>query len=134
MIIAGCDRSEMALEAVPVGFEQGEERRSSRRYPLVAEVEYVLFDRRLTLRHGRGHTINISSGGALLESVEVGGAGLKIELNVRFGGARKSSLCAIGRVVRAHNSHMAVKFERRLLSTQLQGPLRDMAGLHWKVQ
>jgi hypothetical protein len=124
----------MALEPVPDRAEAGEERRSSRRYPLVAEVEYVLFDRWLTLRHGRGHTVNISSGGALLESMEGGDAGLKIELNVRFGGARKSSLCAVGRVVRVNNSRMAVKFERRLLSAQLQGSIGDISGGSWKVQ
>jgi hypothetical protein len=62
--------------------QRDEERRSNPRYPIRVEVEYRVTSR--TTEAGTGQTVNISSGGLLLETEVPLSVGVPIELSLSW--------------------------------------------------
>lgn len=101
------------------------ERRSKRRYPLVLNIRYRTLGRRLHC--GKGQAVNLSSGGALVDSQHELGVGEQLELRIEWpshlNGCIPIQLVAIASVVRCGPSSFAVRFRRyqfRTLGNQVQ--------------
>jgi hypothetical protein len=89
------------------------DRRSGRRYPIDAALEYRLVRHRKILQSGNGHTVNISSSGVLVEVDEQLAPGAQIELSIawpaRLDGHALLQLFVAGRTVRAEEGRTAVR-------------------------
>jgi hypothetical protein len=89
------------------------DRRSGRRYPLQAEVEYKLIRQRKVLESGNGATVNVSSSGVLFEAGRPLAPGLQIELSIAWPALLDDlhplKLLVSGRTVRSHSGYTAVR-------------------------
>lgn len=91
----------------------GLERRSDRRYELALTVRWRLIRRRRVLDSGTGTTVDVSSGGLLLETCRELATGLMIELSIAWPvllhNVAPLQLVVVGRVVRAQGRRVAVR-------------------------
>jgi hypothetical protein len=92
---------------------QNSERRKDRRYQIEVELEYRLVRRGKVVSTGRGHTVNVSTGGLLFESEHALPAGMEIELAIawpaRIDNVAALKLWVTGRTVRAQGNLTAAK-------------------------
>jgi hypothetical protein len=92
------------------------DRRLSCRFPIEAEVRYLLLQGKAIQETGRGRTVNISSSGILFESAHSIPPGIPIELSIawpaRIDGIVRMRLRASGRTVRNQDNCTAVKIRR----------------------
>lgn len=102
------------------------ERRSKIRYPVTLNVRYRTLGRTDRIS-GMGRTVNISSGGLLVEADQRTQVGAKVELNIEWpsllDGSIPLQLVAVGRVVRCLESGFALAFKEyqfRTLSRKMQ--------------
>jgi len=113
--------------------KQGRERRKSVRFALAVPVRIRILEPDNAVETGviNGHTMNISTGGALLKTDCAIPAGTKVRLELLFtslcylGGAdgKTKSVVAIGgRVVRCWSQGIAVAFDSRFSVTSGCGP------------
>jgi len=95
------------------------ERRSKVRYPLGLTVRYRDLDRKL--HSGEGQAVNVSSGGALIDSQHDLGIGAELEVRIEWpsllDGRIPLQLVAIAGVVRCGASSFAVCFRRHQFRT-----------------
>jgi len=98
-----------------------DDRRGARRYPIQAELEYRIVRGGKLISSGRGHTIDISTGGILFRSAsDVPSsdvpADYRVELAVvwpaQLSGGIDLQFCARGRTVRSDQNRTAVKIDR----------------------
>jgi hypothetical protein len=91
----------------------GLERRSDRRYELALTVRWRLIRRRRVVDSGTGTTVDVSSGGLLLETDRELETGLMIELSIAWPvllhNVAPLQLVVAGRVVRAQGRRVAVR-------------------------
>jgi hypothetical protein len=91
---------------------QSPERRSHRRYAIVAELQYRVMQRSRVMEEGSGHTVDISSDGVLFEALVALPPGLAIEVSIIWpaGGTKtkRLELHAQGYTVRAQRNCTAV--------------------------
>ena len=104
------------------------ERRADRRYPISADLQYRITNRRKVIEIGSGRTIDISSTGVLFESRVPLPRGLKIELRIMWpvvaGDSPKLELHAEGRTVRAQENCTAVRIEKYTFQSQKRSGLK----------
>lgn len=98
----------------PGGRSNGE-RRAHERYPIRLDLEYRVRERK-RVQIGRGHTVNLSSGGILFESEQSLQPGIPIELSITWpwwiSDQVGLKLQVSGRTLRAQQNYIAVKAER----------------------
>ena len=91
----------------------GLERRSDRRYELALTVRWKVIRRRRVLDSGTGTTVDVSSGGLLLETGRELETGVMIELSIAWPvllhNVAPLQLVVAGRVVRAQGRRVAVR-------------------------
>ncbi len=117
------------------------EQRSHQRYPITFELDYRLLHRGRVERQGSGRTINIGSGGVLVETDDNLPIGRSIELMINWPflleGVCPLKLVMRGRIVRSDGQGIAVKIrhhEFRTAGARLhkdrpsEGRVRSMAG------
>ena len=96
--------------------DRKEDRRSDRRYPITAELEYRIISRRNLVKIGSGRTLDISSTGVLFESAIALPRGLRIELKINWPAlpstTNRIEIRAEGRTVRATNNCTAVRIQK----------------------
>jgi hypothetical protein len=101
------------------------ERRAARRYAIRMEMEYRLVWRSKRIVEGRGHTINLSSAGLLLEAKTALPLGAIIELTIawpaRISEQTGLSLKISGRTVRSQANRTAVVIRRYEFYTRAMG-------------
>ena len=89
-----------------------EERRSRHRFPVEAELYYLLAKDNAIEGAGQGTTVNISSSGILFRAMPPVRAGMDIELSIawptRLDGTARMQLRASGRTVRERDNGTAV--------------------------
>ena len=89
------------------------ENRSDRRYPIKLDLNYNLLSRGYQGRSGTAKTVNIASGGVLIEACEPLPAGCQIELIVSWPflleGVCPLKLVIRGRIVRSNGTSVAIK-------------------------
>jgi hypothetical protein len=102
------------------------ERRLKIRYPVNLNVRYRTLGRQNRIT-GLGRTVNMSSGGLLIDADQRTQVGLRLEINVEWpsmlDGLIPLQLVAVGRVVRCLESGFALSFTQyqfRTLSRRLQ--------------
>jgi hypothetical protein len=99
-----------------VAQSQIRERRADRRYPVTAAVKYKVVLPNQQVLTGVGETVNLSSGGVLLQTTERLPGGLPIELSIpwpaRSGNRVALVLHMIGRTVRMQGICTAVKIQQ----------------------
>lgn len=99
----------------------GGERRSDRRYDLALDVRWKLIRRRRVLDSGTGITIDLSSGGILLETDRQLPSGLNIELSITWPvllhNVAPLQLVVAGRVVRATGQRIGVRMTQHEFRT-----------------
>ena len=92
------------------------ERRSDRRYPIRAELEYRITRGRKLIASGRGQTIDISSAGVRFESSFALARGMKIDLCIDWpalaSSRKRLELHAEGHTVRAERNYTAVQIRK----------------------
>ena len=95
--------------------ENSSDRRSKRRYPIHLDVQYKLLKHRRVEHLGSGRTLNISSGGVLIETDGLMPASGPIELALNWPfllhGSCNLKLVIRGRIVRTNNKSIAIKAE-----------------------
>jgi hypothetical protein len=100
----------------PVSGGRREERRSDRRYPIEADLEYRITNRKRVIKTGSGRTVDISSNGILFESNLSLPRGLKIELSINWPAlpatTSRIELLAEGRTVRGERNLTAVQIQK----------------------
>jgi hypothetical protein len=98
------------------------DRREDRRYPIELEMKYKLIRRKRVLQTGTGFTIDLSSGGLLVETDTPLPVGLNVELSISWPvllhDVAPMRLLVIGRVVRNHNNRSAVRSVQHEFRTQ----------------
>jgi len=91
----------------------GGDRRSDKRYSLQLDVRWKLIRRRKVLEAGHGTTIDLSSGGILLEVDRPLPDGLNLELAISWPvmlrGTAPLQLVAIGRITRVNGYRVAIR-------------------------
>ena len=89
-----------------------EDRRSGHRFPIGAELCYLLLNGKTIVAAGHGRSVNISRSGVLFESMHPVRPGQQIELSVAWpalvDGIVRMQLRASGRTVREQDSRTAV--------------------------
>jgi len=99
----------------------GGERRSDRRYDLALNVRWKLIRRRRVLDSGTGKTIDLSSGGLLLETDRELPSGLNIELSISWPvllhNVAPLQLVVAGRVVRTTGQRIGVRMTQHEFRT-----------------
>jgi hypothetical protein len=92
------------------------DRRIARRYPLSLSLEYYLVRRHKVLESGRGRTLNISTGGILIETPRGLPLAASIELHISWpaslAGEPGLELGLTGRTVRAEGNQTAISVGR----------------------
>ena len=95
----------------------GGDRRQDRRYHLQMELTWKLIRRRLVLDTGKGHTIDLSSGGILFDPGRPLPAGHDVELSISWpvllNDAVPMQLAAKGRIVRGNGGQVAIQTVQR---------------------
>ena len=117
------------------------EQRTHQRYPIEFELVYRLIHRGRVERQGTGRTLNISSGGALLETDDSLPTGRSIELMISWPflleGICPLKLVMQGRIIRCDGRGIAVKVSHHDFRTAgarvpknrpSDGRVRSMAG------
>ena len=93
-----------------------QERRSTRRFPIVAPLEYKAFRHGLLIREGVGYTLDISSSGILFQTDHPLESGLRLELSVEWPVLHDlrahRQLHAFANIVRLTNDQVAVRLVR----------------------
>ena len=96
------------------------DRRASHRYPLSAEVRYLIVSRTPTC--GACRTVNVSSGGALIQTADRLPNGAKVKLSIawpaRLNGRLALSLDIVGRIVRVNGLLVGVSFDHHEFRTR----------------
>jgi hypothetical protein len=91
----------------------GGERRTDRRYDINLNVRWKLIRRRRVLDSGTGKTVDVSSGGLLIETDRELPSGLNIELSIAWPvllhNVAPLQLVVAGRVVRAAGQRVGVR-------------------------
>src|SRR5205085_4327499 len=89
------------------------ERRNDRRYSLQLDLKWKLIRRRRLLDTGSGHTIDLSSGGILLETGRHLPEGLDVELSIAWPvllhNQKPLQLAVCGRIVRSQGGMIAIQ-------------------------
>ena len=117
------------------------EQRAHQRYPITFELDYKLLKRGHIERHGTGHTLNIGSGGVLLETDPPLPVGHSLELVIHWPflleGVCPLKLWMRGRIVRSDGQGIAIKINHHEFRTagarveknkQSEVRVRSMAG------
>lgn len=99
------------------------ERRASKRFAIEQEVFYKILDHRATApESGVGKTLDISSGGIHFETQQRLRAGKRVEVSVNWPaqleGGCPLKFVAVGRVVRADETHAAMHIEQHEFRTR----------------
>src|SRR5579872_6159832 len=101
---------------VPLASGSEEERRSGRRFPIEADLSYLVLEGENVESSGRGTTVNISSSGVLFQSMHSIAPGRKIELSIawsaRIDGVVRLQLRISGRTVRGQAGCTGVQILR----------------------
>lgn len=104
------------------------ERRSDRRYDITLNVRWKLIRRRRVLDSGTGITIDLSSGGLLIETDRELPPGLNIELSISWPvllhNVAPLQLVVAGRVVRAAGQRVGVRMTQHEFRTMSVAPER----------
>ena len=91
----------------------GGDRRSDKRYSLRLDVRWKLIRRRKVLESGQGTTIDLSSGGILLEAGRPLPSGLNLELAIAWPVMLRNTaplqLVAAGRITRVNGNRVAIR-------------------------
>lgn len=91
----------------------GGDRRADRRYDIRLDLRWKLVRRRRVLDSGTGYTIDLSSGGILMDAGKHLPAGLNIELSVSWPALLHNvaamQLVVSGRIVRAEHTRIAIR-------------------------
>ena len=99
----------------------GGERRTDRRYDIALNVRWKLIRRRRVLDSGTGKTIDVSSGGLLLETDRELPSGLNIELSISWPvllhNVAPLQLVVAGRVVRTTGQRIGVRMTQHEFRT-----------------
>jgi len=99
----------------------GGERRTDRRYDLSLNVRWKLIRRRRVLDSGTGITIDVSSGGLLLETDRELPSGLNIELSISWPvllhNVAPLQLVVAGRVVRTTGQRIGIRMTQHEFRT-----------------
>lgn len=110
---------------------ENRDRRSDHRYPLKAELKYRVVRLGRTVMSGVGQTINMSSGGVLLQTPNPLPLSEKVELSVFWpiplGNVTPLQLHIVGRAVRREGTGTAVMIERHQFRTRR----REKAAAAW---
>jgi hypothetical protein len=89
------------------------DRRSSRRYTITADLEYRVMSDQEVIRTGSGRTVDLSNGGILFESDEGLPVGCEIEVSIAWPVLLDNevalNLCVSGRVSRSSDGKNAIK-------------------------
>jgi hypothetical protein len=92
------------------------DRRSNHRYPVNAAIDYKIVLRNRMVLTGVGRTVNISSGGILLDTPNCLPNGVEIELSMAWpaslNGVAALKMHVVGRTVRAQGNCTAVVIRR----------------------
>ena len=93
------------------------ERRAAIRFAIEQEVIYRILDHRAAVpESGAGRTLDISSGGVRFETVQRLRSGKRVEISVNWPaqleGGCPLKFVAVGRVVRADDTHAAMHIEQ----------------------
>lgn len=103
------------------GEKIGGERRTDRRYDLSLNVRWKLIRRRRVLDSGTGITIDVSSGGLLLETDRELPSGLNIELSISWPvllhNVAPLQLVVAGRVVRTTGQRIGIRMTQHEFRT-----------------
>ena len=103
------------------GDKIGGERRTDRRYDLSLNVRWKLIRRRRVLDSGTGITIDVSSGGLLLETDRELPSGLNIELSISWPvllhNVAPLQLVVAGRVVRTTGQRIGIRMTQHEFRT-----------------
>ena len=101
------------------------ERRSDRRYPIHADLQYSLRRYRFSMV-GKGKTVNVSSHGVLFESDAILPPNMAIQLRIdwpaRLNDQVRLRLHADGRVVRVEDKNIAVEVSQYSFHTLSTAP------------
>ena len=91
----------------------GGERRNDRRYSLRLELKWKASRRRRLLNTGTGHTVDLSSGGILLDAGRHLPVGLDVELSIAWPvllhNVAPMQLAVTGRIVRSEGNMIAIR-------------------------
>jgi hypothetical protein len=102
------------------------DQRLHRRYPIALDAEYKLLDRGQITQFGPGRTLNISTGGLLLECSDPLPPGRHVEVSIRWpfllAGTCPLKLLIIGRTLRAQGQVVAIKTNRHEFRTAPRAP------------
>lgn len=104
-----------ALRRKPVaeGDAIGGDRREDRRYELHLELKWKLIRRRRVLETGTGHTVDVSSGGFLIDAGRHLPEDLNVELSIAWPvllhDVAPIQLVATGKIVRSNGRRVAVR-------------------------
>jgi hypothetical protein len=92
------------------------DRRASKRFPIVTDVQYKVTRGRREPQSGSGKTVNLSSGGVLFDAPEALVPGRRIELSIswptQLDGKCALNLVARGRITRCQGNEVAVKIAK----------------------
>ena len=106
----------------------GGERRSDRRYDINLNVRWKLIRRRRVLDSGTGKTLDVSSGGLLIETDRELPSGLNIELSIAWPvllhNVAPLQLVVAGRVVRTTGQRVGVRMVQHEFRTVSMPPER----------
>lgn len=99
------------------------DRRTAIRFPIEQEVSYKILDHRaIAPESGAGKTLDISSGGVRFETGQRLRSGKRVEVSVNWPaqleGGCPLKLVAVGRVVRAEDTHAAMHIEQHEFRTR----------------
>jgi len=97
------------------------ERRASRRYAVSAEVRYLVVSRRTPIA-GTGRTVDLSSGGALIQTADPLPNGATVRLSIawpaRLDARIALSLDVVGKIARVDGLLAGVVFDRHEFRTR----------------
>jgi len=98
-----------------------QDRRQDRRYDLRLDLRWKLVRRKKVLDSGTGYTIDLSSGGILIDAGRHLPAGLNIELSISWPvllhNVAPMQLTVCGRIVRAERSRIALRMDQHEFRT-----------------
>src|ERR1035437_4087422 len=96
--------------------ERGDDRRSSRRYPLESDMAYRIVAGQRVLEAGSGRTVNMSASGVLFQSTCALPVGKHVELSIawpaRLSNKVRLQLRIMGRTIWSGSNSTAVQIQR----------------------